>query len=62
MKKPVQEMLDGTPHTAASSAVDGDGVKLEGPIESVDTALGQILEVESSPELEKKVLLKIDLV
>ncbi|OJJ52430.1 hypothetical protein ASPSYDRAFT_164820 [Aspergillus sydowii CBS 593.65] len=55
-------MLDGTPHTAASSAVDGDGVKLEGPIESVDTALGQILEVESSPELEKKVLLKIDLV
>lgn len=37
------------------------GMKLEGPIPSVDTALGEILEVESSPELEKKVLLKIDL-
>ena len=38
------------------------GVKMVGPIASVDTALGEILEVESSPKLERKVLLKIDLV
>lgn len=55
-------MLNGTPHAAPSPDVDAGGVKLEGPIQSIDTALGQILEVESSPELEKKVLLKIDLV
>lgn len=62
MNKPAQEVLKGTPHPAPSSDADAGGVKLEGPIKSIDTALGQILEVDSSPELEKKVLLKIDLV
>jgi hypothetical protein len=38
---------------------DVDDVKLGGA--SVDTALGQMLEVESSPQLERKVLWKIDL-
>jgi hypothetical protein len=38
---------------------DVGDVKLGGP--SVDTALGQMLEVESSPQLERKVLWKIDL-
>lgn len=57
----------GNPHEVAhdeSPGADPDtvGVKLEGPIPSVDTALGEILEVESSPKLERKVLWKIDLV
>lgn len=55
-------MLEGTPPTHHDPAVDAGGVKLEVPIDSINTALAQILEVESSPELEKKVLLKIDLV
>lgn len=62
MEKPAPEMLEGTPPTHHDPAVDAGGVKLEVPIDSINTALAQILEVESSPELEKKVLLKIDLV
>lgn len=59
MRKPSQGVPDGI--HPPNPDVDA-GVKLEGPLESIDTALGQILEVQSSPELERKVLLKLDLV
>lgn len=57
----------GHPHEISHGAPpdtdpDAIGEKLEGPTPSVDTALGEILEVESSPKLERKVLWKIDLV
>ena len=58
MGHPTEVSHDTPPDTAP----DAIGEKLEGPIPSVDTALGEILEVESSPKLERKVLWKIDLV
>ena len=39
---------------------DVGGVKLDSSAPSVDTALGEILEVHSTPELERKVVRKID--
>lgn len=36
------------------------GMKLDSSSPSVETALGDILEVHSTPELERKVLRKID--
>lgn len=57
----MEKSLEHSQGTAPDTSPDNDGVKLEGPTPSVDTALGQMLEVESSPKLERKVLLKIDL-
>ncbi|RMJ26606.1 Allantoate [Aspergillus sp. HF37] len=56
--------MEKLPKTSQGAPPDTSGdvgdVKLGGP--SVDTALGQMLEVESSPQLERKVLWKIDLI
>lgn len=58
----MEQLPKDSQHSPSDMPSDVGGVKLEGPIMSIDTALGEMLEVESSPELEKRVLLKIDLV
>lgn len=52
-----------TPHDPSGATTDMDDLKAARlPSAARDIALGQMLEVEATPELERKVVWKLDLV